>query len=180
MSRKRLYALVIACLAFLLTIPMTAPANPRKQAAQYRHVHHGHGPHWHGHQRHGHHGRGPRWRRHQGHRRHWGPGLIDVDITGKARAGMSTTCAVTGPAAIIGPGITIRPTCTLPMFTYLASTCTSCFLCTDGRTNTEAFGCWFSGSSTAASLCRFGPHRHWYRAGPRRWAPFPALPQGEQ
>ena len=62
-----------------------------------------------------------------------GPGLTDVDITGKPLAGMSTTCAVTSPDAIIGPGITIRPTCTLPMFTYLASTCTSCFLCTDGR-----------------------------------------------
>ena len=68
-----------------------------------------------------------------------GPGLIDVDITGKALAGMSTRCAVTGPAAIIGPGITTRPMCTLLMFTCLASTCTSCFLCTDGRANTEPF-----------------------------------------
>ena len=65
--------------------------------------------------------------------------LAGVDITGKPLAGMNTMCAVTGPAAIIGPGITTRPTCTLHMFTYLASTCTSCFLCTDGRTNTEPF-----------------------------------------
>ena len=62
-----------------------------------------------------------------------GPDPIDADITGKALAGMSTPCAVTGRAAIIGPGIIIRPTCTLPMFTYLGSTCTSCFLCTGGR-----------------------------------------------
>ena len=62
-----------------------------------------------------------------------GPGLTDADITGKPLAGMSTTCAITGPAAIISPGITTRPTCTLHMFTCLASTCTSCFLCTDGR-----------------------------------------------
>ncbi len=68
-----------------------------------------------------------------------GPGLIDADITGKPLAGMSTTCAVTGPAAIIDPGITTRPMCTLHMFTYLASTCTSCFLCTDDRTSTEPF-----------------------------------------
>ena len=67
-----------------------------------------------------------------------GPGLIDVDITGKALAGMSTTCVVIGPAAIIGPGITIRPMCTLHMFTYLASTCTSCFLCTDDRASIDS------------------------------------------
>lgn len=62
-----------------------------------------------------------------------GPDPIDADITGKALAGTSITCAVTGPAAITGLGITTHPTCTLPMFTYLASTCTSCFLCTGGR-----------------------------------------------
>lgn len=62
-----------------------------------------------------------------------GAGLIDADITGNALAGMSTPCAVTGRAAIIGLGITTRPTCTLPMFTCLASTCTSCFHCTGGR-----------------------------------------------
>lgn len=62
-----------------------------------------------------------------------GPGLIDAGIIGNALAGTSITCAVTGRAAIIGPGITTRPTCTLPMFTYPASTCTSCFLCTGGR-----------------------------------------------
>ena len=62
-----------------------------------------------------------------------GPGLTDADITGKPLAGMSTTCGVTGPAVITGPGITIRPTCTLLMFTCLASTCTSCFRCTGGR-----------------------------------------------
>lgn len=62
-----------------------------------------------------------------------GSGLTDAGITGNALAAMSTTCAATGPAAIIGPGIILRPTCTRPMFTCLASTCTSCFLWTDGR-----------------------------------------------
>ena len=64
-----------------------------------------------------------------------GPGPIDTDITGKALAGMGTMRVAADPttAAIIGPGITIRPTCTFPMFTCLASTCTSCFRCTDGR-----------------------------------------------
>lgn len=69
-----------------------------------------------------------------------GSGLTDTDMTGNAFAGMSTTCAVTGPATITGPGITIRPTCTFPMSTYLASTCTSCSLCTDGRASSEPFG----------------------------------------
>ena len=66
-----------------------------------------------------------------------GAGLIDADITGKALAGMSIPCAVTGRAAITDPGITTCPTCTLPMFTYLASTCTSCFHCTGGRAKTS-------------------------------------------
>ena len=92
-----------------------------------------------------------------------GPGLTDADITGNALAGLSTTCAVTGPAAITGPGITIRPTCTLLMFTCLmftclASTCTSCFLCTDGRASSEPFGGWFFGSFITAPLCRLERH----------------------
>ena len=62
-----------------------------------------------------------------------GPSLTGADTTGEALAGMSTPCAVTGHAAIIGLGITTRPTCTLPMFTCLVSTCTSCFHCTGGR-----------------------------------------------
>ena len=66
-----------------------------------------------------------------------GAGLIDADITGKALAGMSTPCAVTGRAAITDPGITTCPTCTLPMFTYPVSTCTSCFHCTGGRAKTS-------------------------------------------
>ena len=61
--------------------------------------------------------------------------LTDVDITGTARAAMGLTCAATGHAAITGPGTTTRPTCTFRMSTCLASTCTSCCLCTDGRAN---------------------------------------------
>ena len=87
-----------------------------------------------------------------------GSGLTGTDITGNALADMSTTRAVTGPAAIIGPGTTTRPTCTLPMFTCLASTCTSCFRCTDGKASSEPFGGWFFGSSITAPLCRLERH----------------------
>ena len=64
MSRNRLFGLLAACMALLITMPAIAFTSPRANPANYRHVHHGHRSHWRGHhvrphRPHGRHRHGP-------------------------------------------------------------------------------------------------------------------------
>ena len=67
-----------------------------------------------------------------------GTGHMGADITDTPGGATGITCAVTALAVNTGPGILRRRTCTLlPISICRASTCTSCFRCSDGR---AAFG----------------------------------------
>ena len=63
-----------------------------------------------------------------------GTGHMGADITDTPGGATGITCAVTALAVNTGPGILRRRTCTLlPISICRASTCTSCFRCSDGR-----------------------------------------------